>query len=92
MYRGGWWATVREIAKDLDNWTEHAHTHTYIHTQYQASKIALMEVPSWGNKIKEKGVSTFPRTGEYHFRAEFSVLKLPSTIKEAEIITGTELV
>ena len=68
------------------------HTHTHIYTQYQASKIALMEVPSWGNKIKEKGVSTFPCTGEYHFRAEFSVLKLPSTIKEAEIITGKELV
>ena len=66
--------------------------HTYIHTRYQARKITLMEVPSQGNKIKEKGVSTFPRTGEYHFRAEFSVLKLPSIIKGAEIITGKELV
>ena len=90
MDRGGWWATVSEIAKDLDSWTEHARTHK--HTRYQARKITLMEIPSQGNKIKEKGVSTFPHTGEYHFRAEFSVLKLPSIIKGAEIITGKELV
>ena len=94
MDKGGWWATVHEIAKDLDSWTEHmcAHTHRHRHRQYQARNLALMEVPSWGNKIKEKGVSTFPHTSEYHFLAEFSVLKLPSIIKGAEIITGKELV
>ena len=75
------------------DWTRvRAHTQTQTQTQYQARNLALMEVPSWGNKIKEKGVSTFPYTSEYHFLAEFSVLKLPSIIKGAEIITGKELV
>ena len=68
----------------------HVHTHTHTQTQYQARNLALMEVPSWGNKIKEKGVSTFPHTSEYHFLAEFSLLKLPSIIEGAEIITGKE--
>ena len=66
------------------------HTHTHTQTQYQARNLALMEVHSWGNKIKEKGVSTFPHTSEYHFLAEFSLLKLPSIIEGAEIITGKE--
>lgn len=45
-----------------------------------------MEVPSHGNKVKGKGVATFTPTGDYHLLVEFSILKLASVIKGAEII------